>query len=72
MTDARHPSILAGCIRELAERLHTKLPDSYSVERILQLCDELDRSLIEYQFTASLAVDADALGSSGTRRRRNE
>lgn len=54
--DPRDIRIIAGAIRESAEHLQQRLPDSFSAKRLVQLCDELDGAINIQQLSGSLAI----------------
>jgi hypothetical protein len=55
--ETRNPLVIVGGIRELAERLRARFTEpSYSVDRLVELADELERALTIQQFQNSLAV----------------
>ena len=56
----RHPQVIAGALRENAERLQHRLREpSFSLTRILQLLDELDEALVLSQLEQSLKLIED-------------
>jgi hypothetical protein len=58
--ETRNPLVIVGGIRELAERLRARFTEpSYSVDRLVELADELERALTIQQFQNSLAVSVE-------------
>ena len=56
----RHPQVIAGALRENAERLQQRMREpSSSLTRILQLLDELDEALVLNQLEQSLKLIED-------------
>ena len=56
----RHPQVIAGALREHAERLQQRMREpSSSLTRILQLLDELDEALVLNQLEQSLKLIED-------------
>jgi hypothetical protein len=56
MKNTRAPEIISGAIRENIERLRAKLPESFTVDRLEQLVEELDEALIIRQMEDSLKL----------------
>lgn len=55
----RHPMVVAGALRECAERLQRLVPQSHTVERMSELCEELEQGLMLQQLQDSqLLIEA--------------